>query len=302
MLCPVLLLAAACTDDDAAPPPTTLRPPDQSDIAYGPVPGCGVNDEECGGSQQLDIFRSPVPGPNPVMVWFHGGGGVAGDKAPEVPEGFQVFLDEGWDIVSANYRLANRKGANPFPTGLLDAKRAIRWVKANAAAQDWDARRVVASGHSLGGNLAQMVATTAGDPSLEPKGLPADLAAQDSSVFAAFSVSAVSDLPTMRAAGGLGLATDVYVGCRTECPARLQRASVVPHVTAAAAPIVAVHGALDTLAPPAVGEAVKAAYARAGIGDLFTLLVISDGSEDDQGHTPDFARVSDDVLAVIGRR
>ena len=303
LLAVVAVVAGSCSDtQDAAPSPTTLRPPDQSDLAYGPLPGCGADDSDCGGSQQLDIYRSSVPGPNPVMVWLHGGGGVAGDKAGEVPEDLQALLDDGWDIVSANYRLATTGGSNRFPTGLLDAKRAVRWVKANAVAQDWNPGRVAAAGHSMGGNLVQLLATTAGDPSLEPTKLPADLAAQDSSIVAGLSVSAVSNLATFNAAGWMGMSVDRYLGCSITCPLRMAQASVAPHVTPAAAPVVAVHGAKDPWAAPTQGKEVQAAYERAGIGDRFELLVISDGSDADQGHTPDVAQVMDDVRSFLDRQ
>lgn len=302
LVVPVLVLGGCSwSDDDATPTPTTLRPPDEMDIAYGPATGCGEVDADCGGSQELDIYRSPRPGPNPVMVWLHGGGGVAGDKAQEVPEDLEAFLDDGWDIVSANYRLATEAGANRFPTGLLDAKRAVRWVKANAAAQDWDPTRVAAAGHSMGANLVQLLATTAGDPGLEPTGLPADLAAQDSSITEGVALAPVSDLATFNQAGWMGMSVDQYLGCSVTCPELMAQASVPAHVTPAAAPLVAVHGALDPWAAPAQGEAVQAAYERAGIGDRFLLLVISDGPENAQGHTPDLARAIDEVREFLAR-
>mgnify|MGYP000653230476 CR=1 FL=1 len=44
------------------------------------------------------------------------------------------FGDDGWDIVSVNYRLTNPDDSNAFPAAVNDAKRVVRWVKANATA------------------------------------------------------------------------------------------------------------------------------------------------------------------------
>jgi acetyl esterase/lipase len=293
-----------CTDD-AQPPPTTLRPADSVDIAYGPDRGCPAvagSDEPCGGSQELDVWRSEVPGPNPVMLWVHGGGGVAGDKTVEVPEDLEAFLDDGWDLVGVNYRLATDDGEHLFPTGLLDVKRAVRWVKANAAGQDWDAGRVAAIGHSLGGNLVQLLATTAGDPALEPADLPPELASQDSTIVAGISLGAVSNLDEFSRAGWLGASVERYLGCAPDrCGEVVRAASVAPHVTPAAAPLLAVHGALDPWGTPAQGEEVRRAYEAAGIGDRFVLVVIDDGPPDAQSHLPDLASRMDLVRSFLQR-
>lgn len=301
----VAIVGAACGDDrDAAPPPTTLRPADEVDVAYGPATGCGTDgedDEPCGGSQELDIWRSPVAGPNPVMLWLHGGGGIAGDKSVEVPEDLQAFLDDGWDVVGVNYRLATEDGDQRFPAALLDAKRAVRWVKANAAGQDWDPTRVAAVGHSLGGNLVQLLATTSGDPALEPTDLPAELALVDSSIAAGVTLGAVSDLDEFSRAGWLGASVEQYLGCTTTCPDLVAQASVVPHVGPGSAPVLAIHGAEDPWGTPGQGEAVRDAYRAAGIGDRFELVVIDEGPPDAQSHLPDLAAVIDDVRAFLGR-
>lgn len=298
-----LVVGAGCGDEEASPV-TTLRVADEFDVAYGTSTGCGVDgqdDEPCGGSQELDIWRSPRRGPNPVMLWVHGGGGIAGDKGKDVPEDLEAFLDDGWDVVGVNYRLAGPNGSR-FPTGLLDVKQAVRWVKANAAGQDWDAERVAAVGHSLGGNLVQLLATTAGDPSLEPTDLPPELAAQDSSIAAGVTLGAVSDLLAFSRVGWLGAAVEPYLGCDpVDCPLTVAQGSVPVHVTAAAAPVLAVHGALDRWGTPAQGEQVRAAYESAGIGDRFELVVIDDGSEDAQSHMPDLASRMDQVRDFLDR-
>lgn len=282
-----------------------MPPPPEVDIAYGPVTGCaGPTQDPCGGSQTLDIYRATgvTPqtatqgSPRKVVVWIHGGGFVAADKTGSLSKYFKGLLDDGWDIVAINYRLA-QNGKNEFPTGIRDVKRAVRWVKANAATQGWDPTAVAAMGHSAGGNLAQMLATTAGDPSLEDPDLPAELAAVDSSVTSATSLAGVSDMRSFRDSGLFTKVVAEYLGCSENCDALLDAASVQTHVDANSAPVLAIHGALDPFAAPIQGELVRDAYKKAGIGDRFKLIIVDDGPKDFQAHVPDMRRWIGDVVS-----
>lgn len=293
-------LAGGCSwpwSDDGPPP--TLPPPAEVDIPYGPVPGCEGSDVTCGGSQLLDIYRSPEAGPNPVLVWVHGGGFVAGDKEG-VEESLQPVLDAEWDIVSINYRLTGGDGSNGFPAGLHDVNRAVRWVKANAAEQDWDPDSVAAMGRSAGGNLVGMVAATADDPSLQPDDLPAELAEVDPSVVAVIAVVPVADLATFAADGDWDQVVRDYTGCRAQdCTTAFDAASTPTHVDEAMPPMLAAHGEDDPIAPPSVGELVGQAYDDAGIGDRYELIVVDDGPEDERGHNLPLERIVDDVVELL---
>ncbi|MFZ4520047.1 MAG: alpha/beta hydrolase fold domain-containing protein, partial [Microthrixaceae bacterium] len=280
-----------------------LAPAPETNLAYGPVRGCPQPpDEDCAGSQTLDVWRSAKPGPNPVLLWVHGGAGVSGDKTEGVPEQLQRFIDDGYDVVSVNYRLAQEDGTNVYPVGLQDVKRAVRWVKANAAAQNWDPARVVAAGHSMGGNLVEMLATTNGVARLEPSDLPPDLAAQDSSITAALAIAPVSDLNEFRDGGWIGGLADVYMGCTQPCPDRLAEESVAPYVTPAAAPVLAVHGVLDPWATVVAGRRTREAYRAAGIGDRFELVLVGEGPAWARGHAPDLNQVMDRIVDFVERR
>ena len=290
---------AGCSWSDEAEPTTFLAPPPEIDLAYGPVAGCEGPDAECGGSQDVDIYRSDEPGPNPVLIWIHGGGFVTGDKAG-VDDDFQPVLDAGWDIVSANYRLTLDDGTDGFPTGLQDLNRLVRWVKANAAAQDWDPAVVAAAGHSAGGNLAGMLAATAEDPTLQPTDLPPELAVQDPSIVAAVAAAPVSDLATYAAVGDADSVVRDYTNCRApDCTEAFAAGSVQRHVDADTPPILSVHGVEDPLAPPSVGVLLGAAFDDAGIADRFQMIVIDDGPEEFRGHNLDFSRFMDDAVELL---
>lgn len=291
-------------DDTGLPAPTTLPPPAVANVAYGDRTDCDPAVEgECSSTQMSDIWHGTGPGPHPVLVWVHGGGGVSGDKALEVPEQLQPVLDAGWDVVSVNYQLAGRDGGQSFPAGLLDVKRAVRWVKANAATNDWDPNRVGIAGFSMGGNLAEMVAVTADEDGLEPADLPPELATVDSRVLFAISISAVSDLQAFEDGGGMGAAAAMYAGCVDgDCADAYAAGSVAGHVDGDSAPILAIHGDLDPWGTVDSGQAVADAYVAAGVGPRFALVVIGSGSDEDRGHAPDLNQVRDEITSFIARR
>ncbi len=277
----------------------TMPTPPEADIAYGPDTGCEGSDEDCGGSQTLDIYRSEEPGPNPVIVYFHGGGFVSGDKQDSISKYLQAALDDGWDIVSANYRLTTTEGQNQFPAAVNDAKRVVRWVRANAADQDWDPDNVASMGHSSGGNLAAMLAVTSDEPGLEDPDLPTELAAVPSSVIAAVALNPVADLTLLGSTPEWAEAIQHYTGCVENCTAAFQQGSVQVHVDETSAPILAIFGGKDMIAPKGHGLLVQNEYQRHGIGDRFQMIVVEDGPEEFQGHAIDFERYTDTMLEFL---
>ena len=301
ILAALATVAAGCTmfEDDYTP--GSLPIPEETDIAYGLSRGCNVespgSDEDCGGSQELDIYRSEQDGPNPIVVFIHGGGFVGGDKGWGVNEYFGELLDEGWDIAAVNYRLSTDDGQNRWPVPLQDVKQAVRWIKANAEDQDWDANRVAAIGHSAGGNLAALLATTADEPALEPTELAPPLQEVDSSVVAGISLRGVTDL-RLYADSPFGEPVPTYLGC-TDCPDVLAAGSVQPYVDENSSPVLATYGADDPIAPAEQGEKLRAAFAEAGIEDRFRLIVVDDGPKKFRSHEPDVKRFIGDYIDFI---
>lgn len=274
-------------DDGPAP---TLPPPPESNIAYGPAPVCAPGDTTCPGDQALDIYRSTADtdGPRPVAVWIHGGGFVSGDKTA-VSAQFQPLLDDGYDMVSIDYRLTTDSGDNRFPTPIRDAKRAIRWIKANAAANNWDPERVTAIGHSAGGNIVGMLAASEDDPELEPTDLPPELASQSSAIAAGVALTPVADLKAWEDHDQQYNSAMKYLGCLTDCD--YAEGSVPTYVNSSNVPLWAMFGTDDVLAPPSDGKELADAYEKAGIGERFEYVVIDDGPEMWRGHNPDLQRL-----------
>ena len=76
----------------------------------------------------------------------------------------EELADAGFVVASADYRLTDTA---TFPAQLLDAKAAVRWLRANAADYGVDPDRIYAWGDSAGGHLACLLGLTAG--TVEPK-------------------------------------------------------------------------------------------------------------------------------------
>jgi acetyl esterase len=114
--------------------------------------------------QSLRAFVFPVvagrdTGAHPAIAFFHGGGWVFG-RPQEFFGACERFACQGFTTISFQYRLSrNADGTYPKPgvspiESVKDARSAIRWMRANAAALHLDPDRLVVAGQSAGGQLA----------------------------------------------------------------------------------------------------------------------------------------------------
>ena len=126
--------------------PEKLRP-DVTDLHYGPF-----------ARNALDLWKAPHPpghsGPTPVVVFFHGGGFVGGDKKSVPARLVDRCLAEGISVASANYRLSTEA---PFPAPMLDGARAIQFLRLKAVDLGIDPGRIAACGNSAGAGIALWV-------------------------------------------------------------------------------------------------------------------------------------------------
>ncbi|MGG5809215.1 alpha/beta hydrolase [Falsiroseomonas sp. CW058] len=128
------------------------------DVAYGPDP-----------KQVLDIHARPGLTRAPVVVFFHGGAYVRGDKRvnDEIYGNVATwFARQGMVGINATYRLAP---ASPWPGGAQDVGAVVAWARENAARLGGDPDRILLIGHSAG---ATHVANYAFDRSIHPAAGP----------------------------------------------------------------------------------------------------------------------------------
>lgn len=112
------------------------------------------------GEQQMRIYIPDLEGPLPVVVYFHGGGFIAGSLAVAEEPNRALANDAGVIVAAAGYRLAPE---HPFPAATDDTFAALRWVAGNIGQYGGDPSRMAVMGDSAGGNLAAVAAQRARD-------------------------------------------------------------------------------------------------------------------------------------------
>ena len=156
----------------------------ERDVAYGPA----------GRANRLDVYRHRSrPIGCPVLIYFHPGGFVIGNKSREARVLFDRLASTGWLCISANYRL---RQAGAFPNDVIDAKRVIAWLRTHAEDYGADPSTIVMCGGSAGAFLAAMCALTANNPSFQPEFEQVDTSVSAAVGFYGFYGSAgSSELP-----------------------------------------------------------------------------------------------------------
>jgi acetyl esterase/lipase len=112
------------------------------------------------GALKVRIYTPLDAGPDllPGLIYFHGGGLVAGSVATHDSIGRALANSGACRIVSVDYRLAPE---HPFPAALDDALAAVTHIGAHAAEFGIDGTRLGICGDSAGGTLAAATAQAA---------------------------------------------------------------------------------------------------------------------------------------------
>lgn len=108
-----------------------------ADQRYGPHP-----------RHVLDVYQpqaAPAT-PRPLLMCFHGGGFIRGDKVAKANAGW-YFARQGCVTVVPNYRLAPE---STWPSGPEDVATVLHWLRDQAAGFGGDASRVVLMSESAG--------------------------------------------------------------------------------------------------------------------------------------------------------
>jgi acetyl esterase/lipase len=183
---PTAATTVAATATPAAPAEPTATSAAPQGMPPGPPPGgaggpakvitatlTNIPYANTSAAQVLDLYMPEGSGPFPVVVNIHPGGFFSGDKDMVPGNPGKALLQAGYAIASINYRLS---GEATFPAAVLDAKAAVRFLRANAAKYNLNPDKIAAFGQSAGGNIASMLGTTGDvaefdDPSLGNAGV-----------------------------------------------------------------------------------------------------------------------------------
>jgi len=247
---------------------------------------------------QLDLWVPATETPAPLVVWIHGGGFMFGDRRylPETLRPNQVFdalLEAGLAVATIDYRHALEA---PFPAQLLDAKAAVRYLRAHGDELGISTERIGVMGESAGGHIAALLGLTAHRPDLEGSH---GVVGPSSAVDVVVDWYGPADLTTMpRKTLPPQIAAKLPPELVTPPEEHLTRgldgaayadASPVTHVTPDSPPFLLVHGTADWLVPYAQSEQLHGALTAAGVD---CRLVPVDGAQHIfDGH--------DDIDAVV---
>ncbi|MEY3449964.1 MAG: hypothetical protein RL749_1587 [Verrucomicrobiota bacterium] len=112
-------------------------------------------------SERLDLYVQHARDfkvRRPGVLFIHGGGFTAGDKAEYRSASVSADLARaGYVVVSCNYVLGAKDKPGVWPRNIADCRDAVRWMRANADVLGLDPGRIAVAGGSAGGYLALMV-------------------------------------------------------------------------------------------------------------------------------------------------
>lgn len=241
---------------DIGPTEAAQLAPEPVEVAYGPDP-----------MNVMDVYATSGDSLGTIM-YVHGGGWSGGSKdmntstlvlstqadlrdtasplLAEVDEtvGERLILAQiqnGWDVVSIDYRLATPSPGDGIraPQLLNDVDRAVRYTQANAEELGLNTDRFVLAGGSAGGHLSLMETQGAPLDLFADPTLPPELAATEPRIDAVVGLVAPTDLFTLWHTGGIGpSSTEALLGCtQAEVPAIEGMPTCEPDVVAYYSPI-----------------------------------------------------------------
>jgi acetyl esterase/lipase len=121
-----------------------------------------------GGPLELRIYTPAAAGPTPLpaLIYFHGGGLIAGSLDTHDPICRSLSNASGCRVLAVDYRLAPE---HPFPAAITDGHAATTWIAAHSAELGIERTRIGVCGDSAGATLAAVVCqavAAAGEPRL----------------------------------------------------------------------------------------------------------------------------------------
>jgi acetyl esterase/lipase len=221
---------------------------------------------------KLDVYtRRDATAPQPTLIFYHGGGWVAGVKESAVMS-FMPWLEMGWNVVNVEYRMAREALA---PAAVEDALCALRFVVAQAKTYGIDTSRIVVTGESAGGHLALaagMIPESAGLTRICAGGGFSGYENAVPKVAAIVNWYGITDLMDMLEGPNTRSYAVQWIGAQPDAQSIARAVSPLTYVRAGLPPILSIQGDKDPIVPYSQNVRLHDALAKAGAThELFTV-------------------------------
>ena len=108
----------------------------------------------------IRIYRQKDDGPQPTILYFHGGGYMSGSLYTHDTVVANLAAGTGAQIIAVHYR---RAPENPYPAAVEDGYHMLNWMVTNAETFGIDTTRMALAGDSAGGGLTAALSLMARD-------------------------------------------------------------------------------------------------------------------------------------------
>lgn len=129
-----------------------------TDIRFRELPGIEPTHQSLDYYKPLAGEEEEAPSNLPVILYVHGGRWMTGDKSIDKSPIVDFFIDQGFVVVSTNYRLSE-KGKNQHPAQIEDIADAVGWISDNIRYRSGNPRAIYLVGHGAGAHLVALLAT-----------------------------------------------------------------------------------------------------------------------------------------------
>jgi acetyl esterase/lipase len=217
-----------------------------------------------GSESKLDVYRRrDATTPQPTMVFYHGGGWIAGAKEAAVMS-LMPWLEMGWNVVNVGYRLVRVAEA---PAAVEDALCALRFLTAQAKTYNIDVSKIVVSGESAGGHLALaagMIPASAGFTNICAGGGFAGSENAVPKVAAIVNWYGITDVADMLGGPNARSYAVQWLGSGKGREEVAKSVSPLTYVRSGLPPILSIHGDADPIVPYMQAKRLQEALGKAG--------------------------------------
>lgn len=243
-----------------------------SNVVYSQVPSRGYDNV----ALKMDILKPTSQKPTPAIVYVTGGGFINANK-DAYPQQRMDLAEAGYLVASIEYRVAPTA---QFPQPLEDVKSAVRYLRANAEKWNIDPNHIGLMGGSAGGYLVAFAGTTNGTKQFD-KGENLNVSSDVQAVVDTYGLSDLNQVgadysdAVQKLHHSSGATEALWVngsgvfggkdGGVLANPEGVKAANPITYISKKTAPMLLMHGNLDTSVSPSQTEILHKALQKEGI-------------------------------------